>query len=276
MTQAVRPAQPGGPVGVFDSGVGGLSILRAIRRELPAEQLLYVADSGHAPYGPKHASRIEERTLAIAGFLVARGAKAIVVACNTATSVAVEALRARYAFPIVGIEPAVKPAAQLTRTGVIGVLATDATVASARFASLLDRYGHAVRVAVQACPGLADCVEAGDLQGTATRALLERYVTPLRAAGADVIVLGCTHYAFLLPLLREVAGSGVEILAPDAAVARHLGRRLAEAELLRPGEGGGGVECRTTGDPVEVARVARILAADEPWLAAAEWEPLPD
>ena len=226
---------PENPIGVFDSGVGGLSVLREIRRELPGEDLLYVADSGHAPYGDKSRQMIETRTIAIAEFLLSRHAKAIVVACNTATGAAIETLRARFSMPIVAMEPAVKPAAESTRSGVIGVLATSGTLVSDNFARLHERFGAEVNILVQACPGLVEQVEAGDLSGDKTRALIEKYLTPLLAQQADTIVLGCTHYPFLAPLIREIGGPSIAIIDPAAAVARELRRRLAGANLLSAG-----------------------------------------
>lgn len=223
------------PIGVFDSGVGGLSVLREIRRELPHEDLLYVADSGHAPYGDKPGETVEARSVAIVEFLASQGAKAIVVACNTATGAAVATLRTRFALPIVAMEPAVKPAAASTRSGVIGVLATGNTLASENFARLHARFGAEVDILVQACPGLVEQVEAGDLSGARTRALLEQYARPLLERQADTLVLGCTHYPFLAPLIREIAGPSVAIVDPSAAIARELRRRLAEGELLSRG-----------------------------------------
>jgi glutamate racemase len=220
------------PIGVFDSGVGGLSVLLEIRRELPCEDLLYVADSGHAPYGDKPAQLIEARAVAIVEFLLSQRAKAIVVACNTATGVAINMLRARFPVPIVAMEPAVKPAVALTKSGVIGVLATSRTIASDSFAKLHERFGNDVKILMQACPGLVEQVEAGDLSGSRTRALIEQYVMPLLAQNADTIVLGCTHYPFLAPLIREVAGPAVDIIDPSAAVARELRRRLSSNDLL--------------------------------------------
>jgi len=220
------------PIGVFDSGVGGLSVLHEIRRELPNEDLLYVADSGHAPYGDKPAGLIEARSIAIAEFLVSRHAKAIVVACNTATGVAIKALRARFPLPIIAMEPAVKPAAAHTRSGVIGVLATSRTIASDNFAKLHERFGAGVKILMQACPGLVEQVEAGKLRDDKTRALVEQFVLPLLNQGADTLVLGCTHYPFLAALIREVAGTSVTIIDPSAAIARELRRRLASAALL--------------------------------------------
>jgi glutamate racemase len=207
-------------------------VLRHVRAALPAEDLLYVADAAHAPYGAKSAQFIESRTLAIAEFLVARQAKALVVACNTATAAAISRLRERYDLPIVGMEPAVKPAAEATRSGVIGVLATSGTLESGKFADLVGRFGSQARVIVQPCPGLVERIEQGDLAGPLTRHLLENFVAPLLAQGADTLVLGCTHYPFLTPLLRELAGPQVEIIESGAAVARQLMRRLAETDFL--------------------------------------------
>ena len=236
---ALFPTPTDAPIGVFDSGVGGLSVLRQIRDLLPGEDLLYVADSGHAPYGHRPDHVIEVRSLAIAGFLLERGAKALVVACNTATAAAIHVLRARYDLPVVGIEPAVKPAVLATRSGVIGVLATHGTLKSPRFAGLMERFGSQARVMVQACPGLVERIEAGDLESQETRQLLETYVRPLLDGGADTLVLGCTHYPFLASLLAELAGPDVAVVEPGAAVARHLARRLEETGLLRQrGESG--------------------------------------
>jgi glutamate racemase len=220
------------PIGVFDSGVGGLSVLREIRRELPGEDLLYVADSGHAPYGDKPTELIEARANAIVDFLLSRNAKAIVIACNTATGVAIKMLRARFSVPIVAMEPAVKPAVTHTRSGVIGVLATSRTIASDNFAKLHERFGAEVKILMQACPGLVEQVETGDLASNKTRALMERYVVPLLEQGADTLVLGCTHYPFLAPLIQEIAGPSVAIIDPSAAIARELRRRLSGADLL--------------------------------------------
>jgi glutamate racemase len=220
------------PIGVFDSGVGGLSVLREIRRELPGEDLLYVADSGHAPYGDKPAELIEARSVAITEFLINRRAKAIVVACNTATGVAVQMLRARFPVPIIAMEPAVKPAAAHTKSGVIGVLATSRTIASDNFAKLHERFGADVKILMQACPGLVEQVETGNLSGADTRALVERYVLPLLEQRVDALVLGCTHYPFLAPLIQEIAGPAVAVIDPSAAIAREVRRRLASAGLL--------------------------------------------
>ncbi len=214
------------PIGVFDSGVGGLSVLRAIRQTLPHHPLLYVADTAYAPYGERPAAFIESRASHIARFLVREGAQALVIACNTASVHASKSLRAQYTIPIVAIEPAIKPATAITKTGVIGVLATNQTLASASVANLCATYGSHCRIILQACPGLADQVDRGDFDSFATRALLQDYLTPLQDAGADVIVLGCTHYPFLSPLIQSMVGLGVTLLDPADAVARELLRRL--------------------------------------------------
>jgi glutamate racemase len=227
------------PIGVFDSGVGGLSVLREIRRELPHEDVVYVADSGNAPYGDQPKEFIERRAAAILDFFIGQQAKAVVVACNTATGMAVDALRSRFSLPIVAIEPAVKPAAASTKSGVVGVLATTQTLASERFSKLRDKYGNGVDVIAQPCPGLAEQVEKGDLSSQATRSLVEKYVRPMLDKGADTIVLGCTHYPFLSDVIRAVAGPHVTLIDPAVAVARELRRRLESAHLLsaEPREG---------------------------------------
>jgi glutamate racemase len=214
------------PIGVFDSGIGGLSVLRAIRRELPEETLFYFADSANAPYGDRAASFIIERAEAITEFLVALGAKAIVVACNTASVVAIERLRSWCPVPVVAIEPAIKPAALHSKSRVIGVLATRQTIESTAVARLCSLYGADTRILLTACPGLAEQVEKGELESEATRALLIQYIAPLLAAAADTIVLGCTHYPFLDRLICEIAGVNVSVIDPAAAVARQLSRKL--------------------------------------------------
>ncbi|MCB1920135.1 MAG: glutamate racemase [Candidatus Competibacteraceae bacterium] len=242
-------------VGFFDSGVGGLSVLRQVRADLPHESLLYVADSGHAPYGNKSVELIIQRSFAITEFLLEQRAKAVVVACNTATAAAITRLRARFAIPIIGIEPAIKPAVAMTRSGVVGILATGNTVRSVKFAHLLDQHGHQARVLVQPCPGLADCVEQGELNGSRPRALLERYLQPLLSVGVDTLVLGCTHYPFLIPLIRQLAGIEVAILDPSPAIARQLRRRLESEGLLATGDRIGSECYFTSGAPELTARV---------------------
>jgi glutamate racemase len=208
-------------IGVFDSGLGGLSVLRALREVLPGALLHYVADSAHAPYGERDDAFVIERSLRIAAHLIDHGAQLIVVACNTATALAVAALRDRWpALPIVGIEPGLKPALAATRNGRIGVMATRKTLASPRFAALLARQPSANRFHLQACDGLAAAIETGRIDGPEVIGLVERHGAPLHEAGVDTVVLGCTHYAFVEPAIRDVLGQGVVVIDTAQAVAR--------------------------------------------------------
>jgi glutamate racemase len=238
------------PIGVFDSGVGGLSVLREIREALPHEDLLYVADSGHAPYGDKPMEVIEARSVAITEFLLEQGAKAVVVACNTATGAAARVLRTRCSVPIVAMEPAVKPAVARTRSGVVGVLATRRTLESHNFSLLMERVGSGAEVMRQPCPGLVERVEAGDLDSDYTSALLADYLQPLLERGADTLVLGCTHYPHLIPLIARLAGPDVAVLDSGAAVARQVRRRLESIDLLAPAGRPGTERFWTSGCPV--------------------------
>ncbi len=258
------------PIGVFDSGVGGLSVLAAIRAALPHEDLLYVADSGHIPYGEKSAEYIQERSLKIAGFLLDHGAKALVIACNTATAAAASLLRATFATPIVAMEPAVKPATLGSKSGVVGVLATTGTLASRNFADLVARFGRDVRVIAQECPDLVMQVEAGDLSGAVTRNLVEHYIAPLLAAGADTLVLGCTHFPFLAPLIMDVAGPRVRVIDSGEAVARRLTDVLIANGLRSTAAHPDGERFFTSGDAAAVQPVVSRL-----WGALVRVEVLP-
>ena len=244
---------------MFDSGVGGLSVLREIRSALPEEDLLYVADSAYAPYGDRSLEFINARAQAIVEFFVSQRVKAIVVACNTVTAVAIQALRSRCAVSIVAIEPAVKPAVAITRSGVVGILATTRTLASESFARLAEKYGKGVQILLQACPGLMEQVEKAELEGPVTEALIKRYVSPLLERGADTLVLGCTHYPFLNSIIKATAGSSVSIIDPAVAVARELRRRLAASDLLSKKRESGIERFWTSGTPTHVQAVATRL-----------------
>lgn len=220
------------PIGVMDSGVGGISVLKHIHALLPHEHLIYFADSAHAPYGNKSQEEIKQRCFAVADFLMAQGVKAIVVACNTATAAAIADMRARYALPIIGMEPAVKPAAAASNNGIVGVLATVGTLKSAQFAALLESYGRNVKVITQGCVGLVECIERGELDTPETKALIKQYTAPLLAEGADTIVLGCTHYPFVKQAIQEILGSNITLIDTGAAVAKQLKRQLEEKSLL--------------------------------------------
>ena len=277
-----------GAIGVFDSGVGGLSVLHHIRQTLPYERLIYVADSGHVPYGDKPIHYIEQRSLALTRFLISQGCDAIVIACNTATAAAAATLRQNFNCPIIGMEPAVKPAVTASKTGVVGVLATVGTLESARFAALLERYAGDVEILTQGCPGLVEQVESGDLTGVLTRKLIERYTAPLLARNADTLILGCTHYPYLAPLIREVVGDAITLIDTGAAVARHLRSRLISEVGLKPdlqiSNGGsdfsptcrvktrptGSAKFFTSGDAQQAAHIMSAL-----WGSAVEVQRLP-
>lgn len=247
------------PIGVFDSGVGGLSILKEIRAQLPYESLHYVADSAFAPYGDKPTEFITARSSAIIDFLLLQGAKAIVIACNTVTGVAVDALRQRYGVPIVATEPAVKPAVAMSRSGVVGVLATTRTLSSPNYLRLQERFGGQARILAQACPGLADRIEAGDWEGPQTRQLLAGYLQPLLTAGADTLVMGCTHYPFVSAQIRALAGEGVALVDPAIAIARELHRRLHQEGLQTALTLAGDSCFWTTGDVAQTQAVMTRL-----------------
>lgn len=220
------------PIGIFDSGIGGLSIARQIRKLLPNEDILYIADSLHAPYGDKDEEFIYQRSSLITAFLLEKNAKAIIVACNTATVSSIQKLRANYSVPIVGVEPGVKPAVFKTETGVVGVLATTQTLKSHWFNDLADNFSSHVKIVLQPCPGLVEQVESLSLESDETEALIKKYVSPLLEMGVDNIVLGCTHYAFLEPLIKKEAGPDVEIINTEHAVAKEAVRRLDVENLL--------------------------------------------
>jgi len=251
------------PIGVFDSGVGGVSVLREIWRELPAERLIYVADSRHAPYGDRTPAFVTARATTIIEYFRERQVKAVVVACNTATGIAVDALRATFpSLPIVAIEPALKPAAARTKTGVVGVLATGGTLASEKFRRLVDAHGQRVRLITEAGNGLVEQVERGAFDTPETRELVERYVRPMVADGADTIVLGCTHYPFLESVIQSVAGPDIVVIDPAVAVARELGRRLEADAALAAHDAAGSVEFLTSGDAAQVRTVLAQLWPD--------------
>lgn len=248
-------ALPTDCIGVFDSGLGGLSVLRALQRQLPHAPLRYLADSAHAPYGDRSEAFIVERSQRIAQHLVGQGAALQVVACNTATAAAVAGLRERWpALPIVGVEPGLKPAAAATRNGRIGVLATTGTLRSEKFRQLLARQGDAVQVVAQPCPGLADLIERGALDTPELRALVDRCCAPLRAAGVDTVVLGCTHYPFVQHLIADAMGPQVQIIDTADSVARRAAQ-LWQARGAVP-MAATAVQLETTGDVAALRRVA--------------------
>ncbi|HOT92371.1 MAG TPA: glutamate racemase [Anaerolineae bacterium] len=252
------------PIGVFDSGVGGLSVWREIVRQLPAENTLYVADQAHIPYGQRTLDEVRRLTENVTRFLLAQKAKLIVVACNTASGAALHALRKKFPdIPFVGMEPAVKPAVEHTRTGAIGVIATPITFQGDLFAGLVARFGNGVKLHTQACPGLVEAVEAGALDSPETEALLRRYLAPLLDAGIDQLVLGCTHYPFLSQTIQRIVGPDVALIDPAPAVARQVGRVLTQRGLAAPPTQQGQHRFYTSGDAAEFSAIARRLLGGE-------------
>ena len=248
------------PVGVFDSGVGGLSVWRQIAAQLPDENTLYLADQAHIPYGPRSLDEIRDFSEAIASFLMEQGAKAIVVACNTASGAALQSLRRRFpSLPFIGMEPAVKPAVEHTATGAVGVIATPTTFQGELFQRLASRFGRDVAIHTQTCPGLVEAVERGELATNQTQQLLADCLGPLMAENIDELVLGCTHYPFLTPVIRDLVGPSVEIIDPAPAVARQVRRVLADAGLLNATSSPPRHTFYTTGETIKLSGAIQTL-----------------
>lgn len=266
-------ANPHQPIGFFDSGVGGLSVLRALRKQLPRESVLYFADQGHVPYGPRPLEEVRSFSKEITRFLLNLGAKIIVVACNTASAAALHTLR--QVFPsvsFVGMEPAVKPAAESTRTGKVGVLATPATFQGVLYASVVERFAGQVILLQHTCPGLVQQIEKGRLDTAETRAILEAALNPMLGQGIDTVVLGCTHYPFVIPLIQEIVGAQVRVIDPAPAVARQAGRLLESAGLLESGSSSGTLQFYTSGSRQEFRNLLpRLLGEDGP-VQKIEWD----
>lgn len=246
---------------MFDSGVGGLAVLAQVRRMLPGEDILYYADSAYFPYGSRPVDEIRSRSAEVTRELLRRDSKLIVVACNTATSAAIACLRESFDVPFVGMEPALKPAAERTLAGKVALIVTPGTARGEKLATLIDRFGAEVSVRTVAAPELAEAVEAGEASTDDTRLLVRRYVAEARANGADVVALGCTHYAFLRQMFEEEAGEGVAIIEPSEAVARQVQRVLESNALRNPRTTGGQITYLTSGDPVTFARARERLRA---------------
>jgi len=238
-----------GSIGVFDSGVGGLTVLRAIHQQHPNEDILYLADQVHVPYGPRSMEEVRLFSESITRYFIQQGAKLVVVACNTASAAALHHLRKTFpAIPFVGMEPAVKPAAEQTESGVVGVLATPATFQGELYASVVERFAHGVRILQSTCPGLVEQIEQGNLDGEETQNILNQALDPMLKASIDTIVLGCTHYPFVIPLIERITGPQVRVIDPAPAIARQVGRLLDEHQLRSPEEDKGQTTYLTSGD----------------------------
>ena len=270
--QADYSPTPVSPVGIFDSGVGGLSVLSAVRELLPGEDMIYLADQAHVPYGPRSLQQVRAFSRGIVDYLLARGAKLIVVACNTASAASLNMLREAYpAVPFVGMEPAVKPAAQGTDSGVVGVLATPATFQGELYHRTVARFATGVTVLQDTLPGLVEQIEGGEIESTKTRQILEKALLPMLDKGVDRVVLGCTHYPFVIPNIKEIVGPGVEVLDPAPAVARQVRRMLRSRELVNRGAAAGEVHYTTTGDPARFRELILNLTDRQAEVEALVW-----
>ena len=234
-------------IGIFDSGVGGLSVYREIVRILPEEKYIYWSDNAHCPYGEKSRDYIIDRARAVTSFLIEQGADIIVVACNTATAAAISTLREEFPVPFIGMEPAVKPAAQATRSGVVGVLATAGTLKATKYMDTRAKWARDVRIVEHIGQGFVELVEKGNVSGPEAESIVEKSVRPLIEAGADTIVLGCTHYPFLAETIIKAAGTPVTLIDPAPAVAKHLMEVMQENGLIR--KDGFSMSLHSSGEP---------------------------
>lgn len=261
------------PLGVFDSGVGGLSVLKAIRAQMPHESVIYFGDQGHVPYGPRPLEEVQAFSEEITRFLLAQGAKLIVVACNAASAAALKYLRQTFPeIPFVGMEPAVKPAVEHTKSGVVGVLATPATFQGALYASVVERFAQGVTVLQDTCPGLVSQIEKGDLTGSETCQILEKALHPMLARGIDTVVLGCTHYPFVIPLIEQIVGPDVRVIDPAPAVARQVGRLLEAGEIQAEAGPKAEVTYYTSGSAESLATLLPPWLGESGKVIALRWE----
>lgn len=260
-----------GAIGIFDSGVGGLSVLREIRDQFPREDLIYIADQIHVPYGIRSRQQVLEYSEGIIRFLIREGVKIIVLACNTASAVALADLRKKYPdLPFVGMEPAVKPAAEETSTGVVGVLATPATFQGDLYATTVEKFARGVKVLQDTCPGLVDQIESGKIDHPRTREILQKALDPMLKQNVDKVVMGCTHYPFVIPIIKEIVGDQVRVIDPAPAVARQTGRLLESYSLEANGENGS-VVFHSTGDPVKLAENISDLIGIKTIVGELQW-----
>jgi len=263
------------PIGVFDSGVGGLSVLRSIREQMPEESVLYFGDQGHVPYGPRSMGQIQSFSAGITRFLLDHGSKLIVVACNTASAAALTYLRESFpGVSFVGMEPAVKPAAETTKTGRVGVLATPATFQGALYASVVERFGTGVELFQHTCPGLVSQIEKGELDSAATRAILEDALHPMLEKNIDTVVLGCTHYPFVIPLIQEVVGGAerVRVIDPAPSVAKQAKRLLEAAGMKNPAGSRASIRFFTSGDVESMKSMLPVLLGEVGDVELAVWQ----
>ena len=264
---------PSAPIGVCDSGVGGLTVLRAVRSLLPDEDLIYFADQANVPYGNRSLNEVRGLAEGAASFFVSQGAKLIVIACNTASAAALKHLRGLFPdYPFVGMEPAVKPAAEQTLSGKVGVLATPSTFQGELYASVVERFAHDVELYQATCPGLVQQIENGHLNTPQTRKILEDALEPMLQEGVDTLVMGCTHFPFVIPLISEIAGGEVNVIDPAPAIARQVKRVLETRGLLRERKNAGEMVFWTSGDAEKMQVLLPKLIAVEAEVEQLRWE----
>ncbi|MBL8090548.1 MAG: glutamate racemase [Anaerolineales bacterium] len=264
---------PSHPIGIFDSGVGGLSVLREIRSLMPNENIIYFGDQGHVPYGPRSMEQIQNFSEGITNFLLQHDSKIIVVACNTASAAALKYLREKFPdVQFVGMEPAVKPAAEKTQTKKVGVLATPATFQGALYASVVERFASDVEIFQNTCVGLVEQIEAGELDSDKTRKILEDALLPMLEKNIDTVVLGCTHYPFVIPLIEKIVGDSVRVIDPAPAVAKQVQRLLEVKGLRNSSNENGEVVFFTSGDVKSTENVVSKLIDEKVEIKSATWK----
>ncbi len=260
------------PIGVFDSGVGGLSVLRAICEVRPTQALIYLADQAHVPYGTRSLEEVRQFSTEITRFLIDQGAKLIVVACNTASVAALKSLREEFPdMPFVGMEPAVKPAAEQTHSHVVGVLATYATFQGAMYASVVERFAQGVTILQDHCPGLVAEIEKGNLTGKKTEGILRQALEPMLQKGVDTVVMGCTHYPFVIPLIRKITGPEVKVIDPAPAIARQVQRLLESHNLVSPNLSENRIRFLTSGDSTQFSQSLPFFSFEAASVEKVEW-----
>ncbi len=270
MTTAFNPSQP---IAVYDSGVGGLSVLRAIQAALPHENLLYLGDQAKVPYGSRSLAELRELAVGVTQYFLSQEVKMVVIACNTASAAALHHLRTVFPeIPFVGMEPAVKPAAETTRSGRVGVLATPSTFQGELYASVVERFAAGVEIYQETCPGLVQQIEKGYLETPKTRRILERALLPLLEKEVDTLVMGCTHFPFVIPLIEKIAAGRARVIDPAPAVARQAGRVLAQRSLLNTCSQAGTTRFFTTGDPRRMAKVLTKLLNHHAKVSGLTWQ----
>lgn len=262
-----------GPIGIFDSGVGGLSVLAALRKLLPNENVIYLADQAHVPYGSRSLAQVRAFSEGITRYFLTQDTKLIVVACNTASAAALHHLRQAFpGIPFVGMEPAVKPAAESTRSGVVGVLATPATFQGELYASVIERFAAGVRVLQDTCPGLVMEIDAGSLDTPKVHSILEAALKPMLVEGIDTVVLGCTHFPFVIPMIEDIVGPEVRVIDPSPAIARQVERLLVANNLRSDDPNPGQVRYLTTGDPAQLAGLLPRLIGSPAEVNNLDWD----